>query len=89
MTEQTERPFAGAGPAPAGRPVAAPRRLGETRTWPRSFADRLTAPLPGVRGMTRLARERAMRPNAEGLRGIHRLPYAPSHCPRRAPTRRP
>ncbi|WP_103514505.1 MBL fold metallo-hydrolase [Streptomyces sp. SM10] len=81
MTEQTERPFAGAGHAPPGRPAAAPRRLGELRTWPRTFADRLTAPLPGVRGMTRLARERALRPNAEGLRGIHRLPYAPQPLP--------
>ncbi|WP_406144432.1 MBL fold metallo-hydrolase [Streptomyces sp. NBC_01012] len=81
MTEQTERPSAGAGHAPAGPAVAAPRRLGELRTWPRSFADRLTAPLPGVRGMTRLARERAMRPNAEGLRGVHRLPYAPQPLP--------
>lgn len=81
MTEQTERPFAGAGHAPPGRPATAPRRLGELRTWPRTFADRLTAPLPGVRGMTRLARERALRPNAEGLRGIHRLPYAPQPLP--------
>ncbi|MFE9723927.1 MBL fold metallo-hydrolase [Streptomyces sp. NPDC005794] len=81
MTEQTERPFVGAGRAPTGRPVAPPRRLGELRSWPRSFADRLTAPLPGVRGMTRLARERALRPNAEGLRGIHRLPYAPRPLP--------
>ncbi|MFD5875625.1 MBL fold metallo-hydrolase [Streptomyces sp. NPDC060322] len=81
MTEQTERPSAGAGHAPPGRPAAPPRRLGEPRTWPRSFADRLTAPLPGVRGMTRLARERALRPNAEGLRGIHRLPYAPRPLP--------
>uniref|UniRef100_A0AAU3GR63 MBL fold metallo-hydrolase n=1 Tax=Streptomyces sp. NBC_01401 TaxID=2903854 RepID=A0AAU3GR63_9ACTN len=81
MTEQTERPSAGAGPAPARPAVAAPRRLGELRTWPRSFADRLTAPLPGVRGMTRLARERALRPNAEGLRGVHRLPYAPQPLP--------
>ncbi|MFJ4841156.1 MBL fold metallo-hydrolase [Streptomyces sp. NPDC088746] len=80
MTEQTERPFAGAGRAPS-RPVDAPRRIGELRTWPRSFADRLTAPLPGVRGMTRLARERALRPNAEGLRGVHRLPYAPQPLP--------
>lgn len=31
--------------------------------------------------MTRLARERALRPNAEGLRGIHRLPYAPAPLP--------
>ncbi|MGW1816064.1 MBL fold metallo-hydrolase [Streptomyces sp. NPDC002125] len=82
MTEQTERPQAAAGPAPTGRRAAAPRRLGELRTWPRSFADRLTAPLPGVRGMTRLAKERALRPNAEGLRGIHRLPYAPRPLPR-------
>lgn len=88
MTEQTERPFAGSGRTPADPAVAAPRPLGELRTWPRSFADRLTAPLPGVRGMTRLARERSLRPNAEGLRGIHRLPYAPGPCPSRTPTRR-
>ncbi|MFE3518605.1 MBL fold metallo-hydrolase [Streptomyces sp. NPDC059166] len=81
MTEQTERPFAGAGHVPPGRPASTPRRPGEIRSWPRSFADRLTAPLPGVRGMTRLARERALRPNAEGLRGIHRLPYAPQPLP--------
>ncbi|MEU0136955.1 MBL fold metallo-hydrolase [Streptomyces sp. NPDC006296] len=85
MTEQTERPLTGAGPAPVRPPVAAPRRLGELRTWPRSFADRLTAPLPGVRGMTRLARERAMRPDAEGLRGVHRLPYAPQPLPAAGP----
>ncbi|MFF4245550.1 MBL fold metallo-hydrolase [Streptomyces sp. NPDC001822] len=83
MTEQTERPIAGA--VPTGRPAAAPRRLGELRSWPRTFADRLTAPLPGVRGMTRLARERAMRPNAEGLRGVHRLPYAPRPLPAAGP----
>lgn len=81
MTEQTERPFAGSGRTPADPAVAAPRPLGELRTWPRSFADRLTAPLPGVRGMTRLARERSLRPNAEGLRGVHRLPYAPQPLP--------
>ncbi|WP_329041802.1 MBL fold metallo-hydrolase [Streptomyces sp. NBC_00178] len=85
MTEQTERPIAGAGAAPPGRPATAPRRLGELRSWPRTFADRLTAPLPGVRGMTRLARERALRPNAEGLRGIHRLPYAPRPLPAAGP----
>ncbi|MFF9687606.1 MBL fold metallo-hydrolase [Streptomyces sp. NPDC014623] len=85
MTEQTERPPAGPGRAPTGRPVTAPRRLGEFRTWPHSFADRLTAPLPGVRGMTRLARERAVRPGAEGLRGIHRLPYAPRPLPPAGP----
>ncbi|MFD4689971.1 MBL fold metallo-hydrolase [Streptomyces sp. NPDC058463] len=80
MTEQTERPVADPGPAATGRVVPA-RPLGEVRSWPSSFADRLTAPLPGVRGMTRLARERALRPNTEGLRGIHRLPYAPGPLP--------
>lgn len=85
MTEQTERSRSGTAQpqprrAPHGR-IVAPRPLGEVRTWPRSFADRLTAPLPGVMGMSRLARERALRPNAEGLRGIDRLPYAPGPLP--------
>ncbi|PSJ23943.1 hypothetical protein B7P34_36070, partial [Streptosporangium nondiastaticum] len=61
MTEQTERPVAGP------RPLAAPRPLGETRLWPRSFADRLTAPLLGVRALARLAREGRLRPRAEAL----------------------
>ncbi|MDF6046157.1 MBL fold metallo-hydrolase [Streptomyces sp. JH14] len=81
MTEQTERALAGpAQPELLGR-IVSPRPLGEVRVWPASFADRLTGPLPGVRGMTRLARERAVRPDAEGLRGIHRLPYAPGPLP--------
>ncbi|MEU0271552.1 MBL fold metallo-hydrolase [Streptomyces sp. NPDC006307] len=71
--------------APAGRtgPVAggALRPLGEVRSWPRSFADRLTAPLPGVRAMARLAREGAVRPGPDGLRDIPRLPYAPEPLP--------
>lgn len=80
MTEQTQRPMEKAGTtAPDG--ATATRPLGEVRVWPRTFADRLTTPLPGVRGMTRLARERAIRPNAEGLRGIHRLPFAPAPLP--------
>ncbi|WP_285565059.1 MBL fold metallo-hydrolase [Streptomyces sp. RTGN2] len=81
MTEQPERPL---GPEPhraCRGEVVTPRPLGEVRSWPRSFADRLTAPLPGVTGMSRLAREHAIRPNAEGLRGIHRLPYAPEPLP--------
>ncbi|WP_405775191.1 MBL fold metallo-hydrolase [Streptomyces sp. NBC_00859] len=57
------------------------RPLGETRLWPKSFADRLTAPLPGVRAMARLAREGAVRPRAEGLRDIPLLPYAPAPLP--------
>ncbi|MCP3819102.1 MBL fold metallo-hydrolase [Streptomyces sp. A3M-1-3] len=58
------------------------RPLGEVRWWPRSFADRLTAPLPGVRAFARLAREGAIRPGTDGLRGIPQLPYAPGSPPR-------
>lgn len=63
------------------RPVSRPRPLGEVRTWPGSFADRLTAPLPGVRAMARLAREGAVRPGADGLRDIPQLPFAPGPLP--------
>ncbi|MFJ4859570.1 MBL fold metallo-hydrolase [Streptomyces sp. NPDC088748] len=62
------------------RPCA-PRPLGEHRRWPRSFVDRLTTPLPGVRAFARLAREGAFRPGPEGLRGIPDLPYAPGPLP--------
>lgn len=86
MAEQTERtepagrrPL-GTGPDPAPA-LTDPVPLGALRPWPRTFADRLTAPLPGVLAMSRLARERSVRPNAEGLRGIHRLPYAPEPLP--------
>ncbi|MFB6558252.1 MBL fold metallo-hydrolase [Streptomyces sp. NPDC056400] len=61
--------------------ASAPRPLGEHRRWPRSFADRLTTPLPGVRGYARLAREGAFRPGPEGLRGIPDLPYEPGPLP--------
>ncbi|MER7760430.1 MBL fold metallo-hydrolase [Streptomyces sp. NPDC097619] len=84
MTEQTERPArAGRGPRPerAARPPAAPRPLGELRSWPRSFADRLTVPLPGLRAFARLAREGAFRPDPAGLLGIPDLPYAPGPLP--------
>ncbi|GAA1360005.1 MBL fold metallo-hydrolase [Streptomyces beijiangensis] len=79
MTEQTERTLAG--PQPATRPLTGTRPLGEVRRWPKSFTDRLTAPLPGVRAMARLAREGAMRPGPEGLRDIPQLPYAPGPLP--------
>ncbi|MCC3775550.1 MBL fold metallo-hydrolase [Streptomyces sp. UNOB3_S3] len=69
MTEQTERP------------LAEPRPLGEIRSWPRSFADRLTAPLPGVRAMARLAREGRLRPSAEALREVPLLPVEPGPLP--------
>nr|WP_272263601.1 MBL fold metallo-hydrolase [Streptomyces xanthophaeus] len=77
----------GAGPAPtAPAPdMAPPRPLGEFRRWPRSFADRLTTPLPGVRAFARLAREGAFRPAPEGLRGIPDLPYEPAPLPAAAP----
>ncbi|WP_078628171.1 MBL fold metallo-hydrolase [Streptomyces sp. NRRL F-2664] len=76
------RPAAGARSAP---PPSAPRPLGAHRRWPRSFADRLTTPLPGVRAFARLAREGAFRPGPEGLRGIPDLPYAPGPLPPTAP----
>ncbi|MEV6162921.1 MBL fold metallo-hydrolase [Streptomyces sp. NPDC052052] len=83
MTE--ECPGTGTAPAhpypyPHGE-VVAPRPLGEVRLWPKSFTDRLTVPLPSVMNLSRLVRDRALRPGAEGLRGIHRLPYAPEPLP--------
>ncbi|MFD6185312.1 MBL fold metallo-hydrolase [Streptomyces goshikiensis] len=75
----------GAGPAAGTVPRAQVRPVGEVRAWPRSFADRLTTPLPGVRAFARLAREGAFRPDPEGLRGIPDLPYAPAPLPPAAP----
>ncbi|MEV4432483.1 MBL fold metallo-hydrolase [Streptomyces sp. NPDC049555] len=69
MTEQTERP------------LAEPRPLGEIRSWPRSFADRLTAPLPGVRALARLAREGRLRPSAASLHELALLPLEPGPLP--------
>ncbi|MFJ7899488.1 MBL fold metallo-hydrolase [Streptomyces sp. NPDC096198] len=69
------------GPAAPLRPLAEPRPLGERRIWPRSFADRLTAPLPGLRGLARFAREGAVRPGPEGLRDVPLIPYAPGPLP--------
>ncbi|WP_217626001.1 MBL fold metallo-hydrolase [Streptomyces lunaelactis] len=63
------------------RPHSLTRPLGELRHWPRSFADRLTAPLPGVRAMARLAREGAVRPGPDGLLDIPLLPFAPGPLP--------
>lgn len=78
MTEQGEQTGL---PDRTGLTGAPPRPVGEHRMWPRSFADRLTAPLPGVLGMARLAREGAVRPGADGLRDIPHLPYAPGPLP--------
>lgn len=97
MTQQSESttsrpattggPTAGptAGPAaegPAAGHRSAPRPLGEVRSWPKSFADRLTAPLPGVKAFARFAREGATRPDAEGLQDIPLLPFEPGPLPR-------
>ncbi|MFE3494647.1 MBL fold metallo-hydrolase [Streptomyces sp. NPDC059175] len=78
----TGRPGA---PGPAATrdtvPATGLRPLGLTRRWPRSFADRLSAPLPGVLAMARLAREGTLRPTAAGLRSIPQLPFAPEPLP--------
>lgn len=62
-------------------PLAEPRPLGERRLWPRSFVDRLTAPLPGLRAFARFAREGALRPGADGLADIPLLPFEPAPLP--------
>jgi L-ascorbate metabolism protein UlaG (beta-lactamase superfamily) len=70
------------GPSAPLPPLAEPRPLGERRIWPRSFMDRLTAPLPGIKSLARFAREGAMRPRPEGLTDIPLLPYEPAPLPR-------
>ncbi|NGN70321.1 hypothetical protein G5C51_41365, partial [Streptomyces sp. A7024] len=58
-----------------------PRPLGETRTWPRSFTDRLTAPLPGVGMFARMAREGTLRAPAAATKEIPQLPFEPGSLP--------
>ena len=97
MTERTENPAPAPLGAPApldplaplGAPdippapvLPAPRPVGERRTWPRSFVDRLTDPLPGIRSMARIVREGSMRPTPESLREIPLLPHEPGPLPR-------
>ncbi|WP_018383319.1 MBL fold metallo-hydrolase [Wenjunlia vitaminophila] len=72
MTEQIER---------AERVVAAPRPLGEARVWPRTFADRLTDPLPGTRDMLRVMRQGGFRPRGQALADLGRLPVNRSAVP--------
>ncbi|WP_406442925.1 MBL fold metallo-hydrolase [Streptomyces sp. NBC_00631] len=72
-----------AGPyAPPSPPLAEPRPLGELRVWPRTFHDRLTAPLPGLKAMARFAREGSVRPGREGLADVGLLPCEPGPLPR-------
>lgn len=78
-------PLSPAGPPPI-RPAARGERpelrpLGAKRFWPRSFAHRLTAPLPDVRALVRVAREGSMRPAPETLGDIARLPFEPGPLP--------
>lgn len=68
-------------PARAEPPPPTLRPVGAKRFWPRSFADRLTAPLPDVRALVRVAREGAMRPAPQTLGDIARLPCAPGPLP--------
>ncbi|MER6072668.1 MBL fold metallo-hydrolase [Streptomyces sp. NPDC001852] len=68
--------------APPFPPLAEPRPLGEHRVWPRTFHDRLTAPLPGLKALARFAREGAVRPGSDGLADVPRLPCAPAPLPR-------
>ncbi len=65
-----------------GAVPVAPRTPGTVRLWPKSFADRLTAPLPGLRAFARFAREGALRPPLAALAEIPRLPYEPGPLPR-------
>ncbi|WP_017236763.1 MBL fold metallo-hydrolase [Streptomyces sp. SS] len=96
MTERTAHPARAAqvpphpdpvtAPAPAPAPTPVLQPVGRLRhDWPRTFVDRLTAPLPGVRALARLAREGAVRPRPEGLRDIPLLPFEPGPLPPAGP----
>lgn len=62
------------------------RPLGERRRWPRSFADRLTAPLPSMWEFARAVRRGELRPDAAELhRAAARLPYRPGPLPPAGP----
>ncbi|GDY46372.1 MBL fold metallo-hydrolase [Streptomyces antimycoticus] len=76
-----------AAPGSVAPQPTAPRPLYEVRRWPRSFADRLTSPLPGVRAVARLAREGRLRPPVKTLRQIPELPFAPGPLPLPVPGR--
>jgi L-ascorbate metabolism protein UlaG (beta-lactamase superfamily) len=67
------------------RTPAATRPPGEPRVWPRSFADRLTDPLPGVRDLVRVVRECAVRPAAHALKDVPLLPVESGAVPPAGP----
>jgi L-ascorbate metabolism protein UlaG (beta-lactamase superfamily) len=90
MTDQNERTLSAPRPPAPGRsgaraPVGRVRPLGEDRTWPRSFADRLTDPLPGVRDLFRVARECVARPPSHALADVPLLPVEPGPVPEAGP----
>ncbi|WP_405589522.1 MBL fold metallo-hydrolase [Streptomyces sp. NBC_01190] len=67
------------------RALAPTRPLGEHRVWPRSFADRLTEPLPTVRELVRVVRECVVRPSAVALKDVPLLPVEPGEVPSPGP----
>lgn len=77
-------------PGPPSRPAHAPpppglHPIGAKRFWPRTFAHRLTAPLPDVRTLIRAARKGALRPAPEPQGDIAGLPYEPGPLPEAGP----
>ncbi|GAA2491590.1 MBL fold metallo-hydrolase [Streptomyces thermolineatus] len=70
-------------PAPVGAPAPAGglRPLGEVRTWPRSFADRLTDPLPGPRELLGVVNAGGLRPQPADLADVPRIPVEPGPLP--------
>ncbi|PWI41529.1 MBL fold metallo-hydrolase [Streptomyces sp. ICBB 8177] len=89
MTDQTDRtdhpdrvPGAAERLVAGARPAEVTRPLGETRTWPRSFADRMTAPLPGFAAMVRAGWSGGLRPRrADVAADLPALPVAPGPLP--------
>jgi L-ascorbate metabolism protein UlaG (beta-lactamase superfamily) len=65
--------------------VARPRPLGEARAWPRSFADRLTDPLPGPRDVLRVLLRGGLRPRGDALADVPDLPVDLAGLPDAAP----
>jgi L-ascorbate metabolism protein UlaG (beta-lactamase superfamily) len=67
-------------PRRVGRDIEENRRTYGGRQWPESFADRLTAPLPGFRDVFRMMRE--LRGNGPDLADAARIPIQPGRLPR-------
>ncbi|MDX6433480.1 MAG: hypothetical protein QOE54_5846 [Streptosporangiaceae bacterium] len=61
--------------------LARRRATEEIRVWPRSFRDRLTAPLPGWRDFLSLVVQGGARPSRQALAGVADLPVRRSGLP--------